>query len=196
MKKMNRLASLAALFLATAGTASMSLAADSFKLDSVHSGVVFTIHHLVSSPFGIFHAPEGTVTVDGGVPALDISVPVDKVDMGNAKWEEDIKAASWFDVKQFPKITFKTTSVKKLGEDPTTHEYNYEATGDLTLHGVTKSVTVTLTKTGEGKGMQGETRAGYSCTFKVKRSDYGMTTYVGPIGDEVTLMVNIEAIKQ
>jgi polyisoprenoid-binding protein YceI len=110
--------------------------------------------------------------------------------MGNAKWESDIKAASWFDVKQFPNITFKTTSVKKTGDD------TYEATGDLTLHGVTKSVTVTLTKTGEGKGMQGETRIGYNCTFKVKRSDYGMTTYVGPIGDEVTLMVNIEAIKQ
>jgi polyisoprenoid-binding protein YceI len=191
-----RLASLAALFLATAGSASLSLAADTYKLDPVHSGVVFTIHHLVSNPFGIFHAPEGTVIDDGGVPALDISVPVDKLDMGNDKWEKDIKAASWFDVKQFPNITFKTTAVKKLGKNATTGDFDFEATGDLTLHGVTKSVTVTLSKTGEGKGMQGETRIGYSCTFKVKRSDYGMTTYVGPIGDEVTLMVNVEAIKQ
>jgi len=186
----NRIAIFAAFVLAAAGTASLGLAADSYKLDSVHSDVVFTIHHLVSNPFGMFHGPSGTVSVDGDVPALDISVPVDKLDMGNAKWESDIKAASWFDVKQFPNITFKTTSVKKTGDD------TYEATGDLTLHGVTKSVTVTLTKTGEGKGMQGETRIGYNCTFKVKRSDYGMTTYVGPIGDEVTLMVNIEAIKQ
>ncbi len=195
MKK-NHLASFAALLLATTGTASLSLAADSFKLDSVHSGVVFTIHHLVSNPFGVFHGPEGMVTVDGGVPAVDISVPVDKLDMGNEKWEKDIKAASWFDVKQFPNITFKTTAVKKLGKNATTDDFDYEATGDLTLHGVTKSVTVTLTKTGEGKGMQGETRIGYTCTFKVKRSEFGMTTYVGPIGDEVTLMVNIEAIKQ
>ena len=64
--------------------------------------MVFTIHHLVSNPFGVFHAPEGSVVVDGGVPKLDIKVPVDKVDMGNAKWEEDIKGGSWFDVKQFP----------------------------------------------------------------------------------------------
>ena len=186
----NRLATRVAFLLATAGLGTMALAADSYKLDSVHSGVVFTLKHIVSNPFGVFHGPEGSVTVDNGVPALDVSVPVEKLDMGNAKWEEDIKAASWFDAKQFPNITFKTTSVKKTGDD------SYEATGDLTLHGVTKSVTVTLTKTGEGKGMQGETRVGYSCTFKVKRSEYGMTTYVGPIGDEVTLMVNIEAIKQ
>jgi polyisoprenoid-binding protein YceI len=191
----NRIAAAAALLLAV-GSGALAFGEDTFKLDSVHSGVVFTIHHLVSNPFGVFHAPEGTVIVDGGVPKLDITVPVEKLDMGNAKWEEDIKAASWFDAKQFPNITFKTTAVKKLGEDPTTHEYTFEATGDLTLHGVTKSVTVTLSKTGEGKGMQGETRIGYSCTFKVKRSDYNMKTYVGPIGDEVTLMVNIEAIKQ
>jgi polyisoprenoid-binding protein YceI len=183
--------------LAAAGSASLSLAAeDTFKLDPVHSDVVFQIHHLVSNPTGTFHGPEGTVVVDGGVPKLDITLPVAKLDMGNQKWEEDIKAAAWFDVKQFPDITFKTTSVKKLGEDPTTHEYSFEATGDLTLHGVTKSITVTLVKTGEGKGMQGETRIGYSCTFKIKRSDFGMKTYVGPIGDEVTLMVNIEAVKQ
>jgi polyisoprenoid-binding protein YceI len=192
----NRIATVAA-FLFAAGSAALSLgAADTFKLDPVHSDVVFKIHHLVSNPQGTFHAPEGTVVVDGGVPSLDISLPVAKLDMGNDKWEEDIKAAAWFDVKQFPTITFKTTSVKKTGEDPDTKEYQFEATGDLTLHGVTKSITVTLVKTGEGKGMQGETRIGYNCTFKIKRSDFGMKTYIGPIGDEVTLMVNVEAIKQ
>jgi polyisoprenoid-binding protein YceI len=193
----NRIASLAAFLLAAGASASLGFAAEeTFKLDPVHSDVVFTIHHLVSNPFGVFHDPEGTVVVDGGVPKLDISLPVDKIDMGNKKWEDDIKAASWFDAKQFPKITFKTTSVKKLGEDKDTKEYQFEATGDLTLHGVTKSVTVTLVKTGEGKGMKGETLIGYSCTFKINRSDFGMTTYKGPIGDEVTLMVNIEAAKQ
>ena len=185
-----RLASIAALLFATLGSASLSAAADSYKLDSVHSGVVFRIHHMVSNVFGIFHGPEGTVTVDGDVPAFDVTLPVEKLDMGNEKWVADIKAASWFDVKQFPTITLKTTSVKKTADD------TYEATADLMLHGVTKSITITIAKTGEGKGMQGETRIGYDSTFKVKRSDFGMTTYVGPIGDEVTLMVNIEAIKQ
>ena len=191
-----RIASFAAFLLAAAGSASLSLAAtDTYTLDPVHSVIVFSIHHLVSNPFGVFHGPTGTVKEDGGVPALDITVPLSGLDMGNDKWKADIEAASWFDEKQFPNITFKTTSVKKSGEEGKTGEYGFDATGDLTLHGVTKSITVTLTKTGEGKGMKGETRAGYSCTFKIKRSDYGMTTYVGPIGDEVTLMVNIEAIK-
>ncbi len=187
-----RIASLAAFLLATVGSISLA-SADSYKVDPVHSMVIFTISHLgVSNPFGVFHAPEGTVAQADAdsAPSLDISLPVDKLDMGNEMWEKDIKAASWFDVKQFPTITFKTTSVKKTGDNV------YEATGDLTLHGVTKSITVTLTKTGEGKGMKGETRIGYSTTFKINRSDYGMTTYKGPIGDEVTLMVNVEAIKQ
>jgi polyisoprenoid-binding protein YceI len=186
MKK-KLIASLAAAVFAA--SASLSLA-DSYKLDSVHSMVIFQIHHLVSNPFGVFHAADGTVTTDGdAISALEISLPVDKLDMGNDKWADDIKAASWFDVKQFPTITFKTSSIKKTGDD------TYDATGDLTLHGVTKTITVSITKTGEGKGMQGETRVGVSATFKVKRSDYGMTTYIGPIGDEVTLSVNVEAIK-
>jgi polyisoprenoid-binding protein YceI len=189
MKK-TLIASLAAVLMSTVGSASYSLA-DTFKLDSVHSMVVFQIHHLVSNPFGIFHGPEGTVTTDGEtVSGFDVSLPVEKLDMGNEKWAADIKAASWFDVKQFPTITFKTSSMKKTADD------TYEATGDLTVHGVTKTITVTVTKSGEGKGMQGETRIGLDATFKIKRSDYGMTTYVGPIGDEVTLMVNVEAIKQ
>jgi polyisoprenoid-binding protein YceI len=185
-----RIASLAAFLLASAGVVSLA-SADSFKLDSVHSMVVFQISHFgISNPYGIFHAPSGTVTTDAdGTPALDISLPVEKVDMGNPKWESDIKAASWFDVKQFPTITFKTTSVKKTADN------TYEATGDLTLHGVTKSISVTLTKTGEGKTPMGGTGIGYSTTFKINRSDYGMTTYKGPVGDEVTLMVNIEADK-
>jgi polyisoprenoid-binding protein YceI len=186
----NRFVSLAALLFASVGTASLSVAADTFNLDSVHSMVVFQINHFhASNPFGIFHAPTGSVTVTDGVPALDISVPVDKVDMGLEKWEKDIKAAGFFDVKQFPNITFKTTSVKKTGDN------TFEATGDLTLHGVTKSITVTLTGGAEVPGMAKETRIGFDCTFKVKRSDYGMTTAVGMIGDEVTLMVNIEAAK-
>ena len=138
MKK-TLIASIAAAVFATAGWASLSLA-DSYKLDSVHSMVVFQINHFhISNPFGIFHAPEGTVTTDGDtLSALDISLPVDKLDMGYEKWADDIKSASWFDVKQFPTITFKTNSVKKTGDD------TYEATGDLTLHGVTKTVTVML----------------------------------------------------
>jgi polyisoprenoid-binding protein YceI len=190
----NRLASFAALFLAV-GSSSLALGApDSFKIDPIHSDVVFTIKHLASRPSGVFRAPEGTVVQDGGVPALDVSLPLDKLDMGNKKWETDLKSASWFDEKQFPTITFKTTAVKKLGKNPETGDFDFEATGDLTLHGVTKSITVTLNKLGEEKGMKGELHIGYQCMFKINRSDFGMTTMKGPIGDEVSLHVNIEAV--
>ncbi len=190
-------ASLAAAVFATLGSASLSHAEDTYKLDPVHSVVVFQIHHLVSDPFGVFHGPEGTVTLDGKNPTkLEVTLPVAKLDMGNEKWEEDIKASSWFDVKQFPDITFTSTSIENKGENKETQEETYEVTGNLTLHGVTKSITVKLSKIGEGKGMQGEERLGYSCVFKVDRSDFGMSTFVGPIGNAVTLHVNLEAIKQ
>ena len=174
------------LLVGLAGAAS----ADTFKLDPVHSMIVFQVNHLgVSNPFGIFHGPTGTVDTAGdGVPSLTISAPVEKIDMGNEKWADDLKAASWFNVKQFPTIDFKTTSVKKSGDN------TFDATGDLTLHGVTKTIMVTLTKTGSGKGMQGEPRVGYSTMFKVKREDYGMTTYPGAVGSEIVLWVNLEAI--
>jgi polyisoprenoid-binding protein YceI len=196
MKK-SLVASLATAVLATLGSVSLSHA-DTYNLDSVHSVVVFQIQHFASEPYGVFHGPEGTVTLDGKVPSkLEVSVPVAKLDLGNPKWEEDIKSASWFDVKQFPDITFKSTSIENKGENKESQEENYEVTGDLTLHGVTKSITVKLVKIGEAKGMQGEQRLGYSTEFKVNRSEFGMTTLVNKgVGDAVVLRVNLEVIKQ
>jgi polyisoprenoid-binding protein YceI len=186
----HRIATLAAFLLATAGTALPSFA-DSFKVDPIHSMVVFQINHFhASNPFGIFHGVNGTITTgEDGAPTMDISVPVDKLDMGNDAWEKHIKSADFFNEKEFPNITFKSTAGKKISDD------TFEVTGDLTLHGVTKSITVTIT-TSMGKGMKGETLEGFDCTFKIKRSDFGVKAFVPNVGDEVTLMVNIEGDKQ
>jgi polyisoprenoid-binding protein YceI len=173
--------------------AAPALAID-IKLDAVHSMAAFRISHFgASNPIGIFHGVSGTITADSAeaVPtALEITAPLDKLDMGNAKWESDIKAADWFNAAQFPEIKFKGTSFKSTGDD------TFDVTGDLTLHGVTKQKTVSIKRTGVGKGMGGETRIGYECDFSVSRKEFGMTKYVGPIGDNVTLMVNIEGVVQ
>ena len=111
-----------------------------------------------------------------------------KLDMGNDAWEKHIKSADFFNAAQFPDITFKSTSVKADGDD------SFDVTGDITLHGVTKSITVSMKRLGIGKGMQGETRIGYTTEFRVKRSEFGITKYEGAVGDEVTLYINLEGV--
>ena len=99
-----------------------------------------------------------------------------------------MKSPDFFNAKQFPTISFKSTSVKKDGDTV------LNVTGDLTLHGVTKSITVPLTVVGSGKGMAGETRTGFEGTVEFKRSDFGMTGLAPVVGDDVRLIVSIEGI--
>lgn len=171
--------------------ASAAARADDFKLDPVHSMVVFQVSHFgASDPFGVFHGANGTITTDNDNPtAIDVSVPTKQLDMGNAKWTSDVMGTDWLNAKQFPTVQFKSTNLTPAGDN------TYTATGELTLHGVTKPLTVTITKLGSAD-VRGQHRMGFGTTFKVKRSDFGMTTMVGPVGDEVTLMVNMEGIKQ
>ena len=95
------------------------------------------------------------------------------------------------DAKQFPAITFKSTGVKGSGD-------KLEVTGDLTLHGVTKEITVPVTKTGEAdvSAMKMGYRTGWEATYDLKRTDYGMNKMVGPVGDDVHLLISFEAVKE
>jgi polyisoprenoid-binding protein YceI len=186
----------AALFtvaLLGAGSAG-SLLADTYKVDPVHSMVVFQIGHLqVSNILGRFNDPTGAIEFDPAnleKASFNVQVEAAKIDTGNAQRDTDLKSRNFFDSQQFPTISFKSTSVKKTGES------TYELTGDLTLHGVTKPVTVTLVNTGAGKGMRGELRQGFGTSFTIRRSDFGMTNMIPAAGDEVKLTINLESIKQ
>jgi len=185
-----RIASFVAFLALLPGTA--LLAADSYKIDPVHSMVIFQIGHFgVSNVFGRFNNPTGTFVMDDDAANMSFqaSVETDKVDTANAQRDAHLKSDSFFSAKQFPDITFKSTSIKKTGDK------TYDVTGDLTLHGVTKSITVPLNLIGAAKTQAGD-RAGFGGTFSIKRSDYGMTFMVGPVGDDVTLWVNLEGVKQ
>ena len=185
-----RIASLVA-FLALLPAATL-LAADTYKIDPVHSMVIFQINHLgVSNIFGRFNAPAGTFTTDDDPANISFNATVEtaNVDTNNTQRDTHLKSDSFFDAKQFPEITFKSTAVKKTGDK------TYDVTGDLTLHGVTKSITVPLNLIGTAKTQMGD-RAGFGGTFSIKRTDYGMTFMVGPVGDDVTLWVNLEGVKQ
>lgn len=176
-------------------SAPFALAADTYKVDPVHSFVTFRVHHLGAGyTYGRFNEPAGEVVIDEAAPEnskINVTIQAEKVDTGHAGRDAHLRKADFFSAAEFPEIKFASTTVKKV-DDKT-----WEVTGDLSLHGVTKSITVTLNRTGTGKGMQGETRTGVETSpFKIKRTDFGMTNMVGPAGDEVTLVVALEAIRQ
>jgi len=184
--------SLAFVFLVTALLAAAPLrAADSYKVDPVHSTVIFRVNHMGTSwVYGRFDEVSGTFTVDEKSPEFDISVNADSVDTNNKQRDTHLKSADFFSVKEFPTITFKSTSVTSTGEK------KFDVTGDLTLHGVTKSITVPIEFVGAADSKQMGSRAGYEALFSVKRSDYGMDKMVGPVGDEIHLTVSFEGVKQ
>ena len=182
--------SLALVLVTTALLAAPLRAADTYKVDPVHSTVIFRINHLGTSwVYGRFDDVAGTFSVDDKTPSFDFTVNADSVDTNNKQRDTHVKSADFFSVKEFPTITFKSTTVASTGDK------KYDVTGDLTLHGVTKSITVPLEFVGAADTKMGS-RAGYEAHFSVKRSDYGMDKMVGMIGDEVYLTVSFEGVKE
>ena len=169
-------------------------AAEAYKIDPIHSSIVFKIGHLGIAPvYGRFNDISGTITADKENPAkssVEFTVPVESLDTRVAKRDQHLKSPDFFNAKQFPVMTFKSKEVKEAGKD------TYQITGDLTLHGVTKPLTINFKKGGEAKGMEGEYRAGGETQFTIKRSDYAMNFMLNAIGDEVTVMLAIEGIRQ
>lgn len=191
-----RYTSLAASIIAFALLAGFSPAvkADTYKVDPVHSFALFSIHHFnAGHVWGRFNGPTGEFTLDPADPAKDtftVELAVANLDTANPKRDADLKGPDWFNARQFPTITFKSTSVKK-GEGNTV-----DVTGDLTIHGVTKSVVVPVELTGTAADPFGHTRSGIQTTITVKRSDFDMKAMPGGVGDDVKLIVALEGIKQ
>jgi polyisoprenoid-binding protein YceI len=182
-----------ALVLATAfAFAGIASAADNYKVDPVHGTAIFRIAHLgVGNAYGRFNNPTGTISYDKEDPSkstFNIEIKTEEIDTANEKRDQHLKSPDFFDAKQFPTITFKSTAVKASGDD-------LEVTGDLTLHGVTKSVVVKLKKTGEAQTQMGY-RTGWEAHHDLKRSDYGMNGLQGAVGDDVHLVISFEAVKQ
>jgi polyisoprenoid-binding protein YceI len=183
----------ATAFLALAFCASTVRAADTYKIDPVHSFVIFHISHFnIGHVYGRFNAPEGTIQYDPNDPSkcsFDLTIKAANVDTGTPKRDDDLRSEHFFDVKKFPTITFKSTSVRSAGKD------KYEVTGDLTLHGVTKTITVPITKLGEGDTKVMGYRTGWESHVTLKRSDYNMHYDAGLVGDDVHLTFALEARK-
>ncbi|HEY5741451.1 MAG TPA: YceI family protein [Terrimicrobiaceae bacterium] len=160
----------------TFGSLRIALQADTFKIDPVHSSIVFSVTHLgVSNFYGRFNDVSGTVVLDKADPSkssFDLTIPVESIDTHNEKRDQHLKSPDFFNAKQFPVMIFKSKKVIGSGDW-------FVVTGDFALHGVTKPLTMEVKIVGEGKGMEGEIRAGGEARFTIKRSDHGMNFMQG-----------------
>lgn len=169
--------------------------ADTYELDAWHTSVGFKIKHLNSTYVqGRFNDVKGTVVFDAKNPSnnsVNVEIDTNSVDTKVQKRDDHLRSPDFFNVKEFPKMMFKSTSVVRANAN------NYKVTGNLTLHGVTKKITANFVKMGENvKGMQGELRGGGEVTFKIKRSDFGMNYMLNVVGDEVFVTIGAEGIKK
>jgi polyisoprenoid-binding protein YceI len=175
------------------GAGQSGRAADVYAVDGAHSSVVYRVKHMnTSNSWGRFNHLAGSFSLDEANPAeskLDFQVKTDSIDSADAKRDQHLKSPDFFNAVQYPTIAFKSQSVTKVAGA-------YEVTGDLSLHGVTKPITIKVVSTGAGKDMKGTPIAGIETSFNIKRSDYGMSKMVGPIGDDVWINVSIEASKK
>ncbi len=180
---------LAAALIAAPWTASVANAAETFQVDAVHSAVIYRIKHLnVSYSIGRLNNIAGSFTLDPDPSKcqFDFTIKVDSLDTGNTARDGHLKGPDFFNARQFPTITFKSQSVASAGKDV------YEVKGNLTLHGVSKPVTLKIEQTGMGPGMRGGKLAGLLTEFSIKRSDYGMTNMLNAVGDDVKITVSVE----
>jgi polyisoprenoid-binding protein YceI len=180
--------------LAAVAVGTAARGAESYSVDPVHSSVSFGISHAgISNIHGRFNDFSGTFVIDKddlSKSSFALDIKVESVDTNNAKRDEHLRAPDYFNAKQFPTLSFKSTKVKAT-------DAGFEVTGDLTLHGVTKSVSMTLQ--GGHKVVEfpkGTPRVGVTSVVTIKRSEFGMTTELGALGDEVYIVVGLEAAKK
>ncbi|MBK1663523.1 polyisoprenoid-binding protein [Rhodospirillum rubrum] len=166
-------------------------APETYKVDPAHTHVLFKVSHFGFSTFvGKFKTFEGSVVLDEAKPAdskVAFTIDLAGVSTDVAKLDEHLKSADFFDVAKFPTATFTSTAVTLTGDKTA------KVVGDLTLHGVTKPVTldVVLNKIGANPVSNAQS-AGFGATTTLKRSDFGITTFSPNIGEDVVIEIQLE----
>ena len=172
-------------------------AADTYKVDPTHSSVNFFVKHMgVANAWGRFNDLAGSLSIDEENPVasnIEFTVKTASVDTNSAKRDDHLRSPDYFNAKQFPEITFKSKNVSKAEGT----EHTYLVAGDLTLHGVTRSVIANFKFMGKGtNAMSQKTIIGGEATLTIDRTDFGMDKHAPDIvGANVTLIVSIEAEK-
>jgi polyisoprenoid-binding protein YceI len=192
---------LKALFAAAALAApSLAMAAE-YDIDPAHSAASFAVRHLmVSNVRGEFGKVTGSLNLDEkdvSKSTVVATIDASTLNTREAKRDEHLKSPDFFDVAQYPTLSFKSTKVEKAGKG------NLKVTGDLTLHGVTKPVVLAVEgPSAEAKDPWGNTKRGFTATTKLNRKDFGLTwnknleTGGVLVGDEVAVTIDLQLVKK
>lgn len=176
-----------ALFFRTAA------AADTFALDRSHSEVSFSVSHMaiskVRGSFGEFSTELAVDSKDLSKSSVKAVIQVKSVDTDNEKRDEHLRGADFFDVAKFPTITFTSKKIEKRGAQ-------WVAIGEFTMHGVSKTIELPFTFNGPIQDPWGNTRIGVEANLVLDRQAYGVSYGSGMVGDEVTILITLEATKK
>ncbi|HMI08425.1 MAG TPA: YceI family protein [Flavobacterium sp.] len=169
-------------------------------IDPTHSEIGFKVKHMMfTNVSGKFQKFEASIATEGDTfenAKIEFTGAIDSLSTGNADRDGHLLSADFFDAAQYPEITFKATAVKKVDES------DYEIIGDLTLHGVTKSVKLAAEYSGQMKDPWGNTKAGFALEGKINRKDWGLNWNAALetggvlVGEEVRLAIELQFIKQ
>ena len=184
------------LVLTTLTIGAIAAGADTWTIDPVHSSAVFKVHHLgASNVYGAIPKISGTVEFSEDLSSgkVDVTIATEAVTTFNPARDTHLKSPDFFNVKEFPNVTFKSTAWKKTGD------HTADVTGDFTLLGKTQSITVPVTHTGAGSNPRsGKPLVGFETTFVIDRTKFGMNYGVdekGGVGKDVTVMFAVECGK-
>jgi len=175
-------------------------ATTTWKIDPAHSAAEFKVKHMmISNVKGTFQGLEGVLgenSVDPASSTIQATIDIGTLSTGDPQRDAHLKSVDFFDLEKFPTMTFKSTSVKPKGEG------EYSVTGNLTLHGVTRSVTFAVEgPSAPNQDPWGNTRIGLSATSKINRKDFGLTWNAALetggilVGEDVAITLDIQFIK-
>jgi polyisoprenoid-binding protein YceI len=171
-----------------------------FSIDKAHSSVAFKVRHLMSNVTGNFNDFDAAINLNRENPTastVEFTIKTASIDTNSEGRDKHLRSADFFDVEKFPMISFKSTAVAKGKAKDT-----YDVTGDFTMHGVTKSITLPVTFLGFGKNGRGMPLAGFEIETTVNRKDYGIVWNRNldeggvVLGDDVKVAINIEAVQR
>ena len=167
-----------------------------YTIDSAHTTVEFAVRHMmISTVKGNFGDIEGTLTIpDAGMPKIEATIKAASIDTRNEMRDNHLKSGDFFDVEKFPELRFVGTSVQRTSD-------GYTLVGDLTIKGVTRPVTLSVTEEGAGIDPWGNQKIAFSATGKFNRGDFGLNWNAALetggvlVSDEVKLSLDVQLVK-
>lgn len=169
-----------------------------WNIDPAHSGAEFTVRHMmITNVRGKFEELEGTLDFDPANPAdsyVEVTIKAASINTGAADRDNHLRSGDFFDVENFPHLTFKSTNVEMTGESTA------RITGDLTIRDVTRPVVIDAEFLGEGKSPFGTTVAGFNGTTQINREDFGLTWNVALetggvlVGKDIKIALEVQAV--